>query len=73
MSEHPHKYEIRIFWSAEDEVFVAEVPDLPGCMAHGDTLVEAARNAEDAIALWIDVAKEFERDVPSPSLHRVAG
>ena len=49
-----HKYELRIYWSAEDGVFVVEVPDLPGCTAHGDTPAEAAANAQDAIALWID-------------------
>ena len=60
------KYEMRIYWSADDEAFVVEVPDLPGCMAHGTTRSEAAANAEDAINLWLDVAGEFGDAVPKP-------
>lgn len=55
------KYEIILYWSDEDQVFVAEVPELPGCMAHGKTQELALRQAKQAIRLWIDTAKEAER------------
>lgn len=61
-----HKYEIIIYWSDEDEVFVAEVPELKGCMAHGKTQAEAVENVKDAIELWIETAKEFGDKVPEP-------
>ena len=47
-----HKHEIIIYWSAEDEVFVAEVPELPGCAAHGDSQESALAHAQEAIRLW---------------------
>jgi predicted RNase H-like HicB family nuclease len=62
-----NRYEILIFWSDEDQAFVADVPELPGCMAHGSTHTEALSNAEEAIALWIETAEEFDRSVPQPS------
>ncbi len=65
------KYELIIFWSAEDEVFVAEVPELPGCMAHGDTQEEALANAKQAVQLWIDTAKEFGDPIPEPKGRRL--
>ncbi len=49
-----HKYEIILYWSNEDQVFVAEVPELPGCMAHGDNQGTALQNINDAIRFWID-------------------
>ena len=52
------KYEIILYWSIEDRVFVAEVPGLPGCMAHGDTQEAALKHVNEAIALWIDTARE---------------
>jgi predicted RNase H-like HicB family nuclease len=61
-----HKYEIIIFWSKEDNLFVAEVPELPGCMAHGDTQADALANANEAIQLWIDTAQEDGIPVPEP-------
>jgi len=60
------KYEIIIFWSAEDNAFVAEVPELPGCMADGNSYQEALSNAEVIIQEWIDTAKELGRTVPEP-------
>ena len=60
------KYEIIIYWSNEDEAFVAEIPELPGCMAHGNTLEDALKNAKEAIQLWIDTAKEFGDPIPEP-------
>ena len=65
-----HKYELRIYWSPEDSAFLAEVPDLPGCMAHGRTPAEAAANAGEVIGLWIDTAREFGREVPQPRHHQ---
>lgn len=61
-----HKYEIIIYWSIEDGVFVAEVPELPGCMAHGGTEGSALRNVQDAIQLWVETACEFGDPVPEP-------
>ncbi len=61
-----NKYEINIFWSIEDRCFVAEVPELPGCAAHGETQEEALGNAKKAVAPWIDTANQNGRPVPEP-------
>ena len=66
-----HKYEIIIYWSREDQVFVAEVPELAGCMAHGSTQQEALSNANEAIQLWIDTAQEFGDPIPEPKEQRL--
>ncbi|MEM6648594.1 MAG: type II toxin-antitoxin system HicB family antitoxin [Bacteroidota bacterium] len=66
-----HNYEVIIYWSAEDAVFVADVPELPGCMAHGDTQAEALRAAQDAMQLWIDTAAEFGDPIPEPKGRRL--
>ena len=60
------RYEIVIFWSSEDGAFVAEVPELPGCMADGNTYQEALSNAEQVIKEWIETAKEIGRPIPQP-------
>lgn len=60
------KFEIIIFWSEPDHSFVAEVPELPGCMADGNTYQEALNNAERVIGEWIDTANELGRTVPCP-------
>lgn len=65
------KYEIILYWSNEDQVFVAEVPELPGCMAHGKTQELALRNTKQAIRLWIDTAEEFGDPVPAPKGRRL--
>jgi predicted RNase H-like HicB family nuclease len=65
------KYEIIIYWNEEDKVFVAEVPELPGCMAHGDTQELALANSKDAIQLWIDTAREFGDPIPEPRGQRL--
>jgi len=65
------KYEIMIYWSEEDCSFIAETPELPGCAAHGATYEEALRNAQDAIRLWIDTAKEFGDPIPEPKRRRL--
>lgn len=61
-----NKYEVIIYWSDEDQAFIAEVPELPGCFAHGATQEAALANAKDAIRLWIDTANEFGDPVPQP-------
>ena len=66
-----NRYEIIIYWSNEDNVFIAEVPELPGCMAHGNSYEEALANAKEAIHLWIDAAKEFGDPVPTPKGQRL--
>jgi predicted RNase H-like HicB family nuclease len=65
------KYEIILYWSNEDEIFVAEVPELPGCMAHGNTQEGALQNAKEAIHLWIDTAKEHGDPIPEPKGRRL--
>ncbi|HLL13837.1 MAG TPA: type II toxin-antitoxin system HicB family antitoxin [Pyrinomonadaceae bacterium] len=61
-----HKYKIIIYWSNDDQVFIADVPELPGCMAHGDSHAAALASANEAIQLWIDTAVEFGNPVPEP-------
>jgi predicted RNase H-like HicB family nuclease len=59
-------YEIIIWWSQEDEAFVVDVPELPGCMAHGKTRIDAIRHAEEAIAFWLRTAKDDGLSIPIP-------
>jgi predicted RNase H-like HicB family nuclease len=59
-------YEMIIWWSAEDDAYVVDVPELPGCMAHGATRQDAIKNAEDAIKFWIKTAKEDSQEIPQP-------
>ena len=66
-----NKYEVIIYWSTEDDAFIAEVPQLPGCCAHGSTQEAALTNAQDAIRLWVDTAKEFGDPVPEPKGRRL--
>ena len=66
-----NRYEIIIYWSNEDQAFVAEVPELPGCMAHGNSYEEALVNAKEAIELWVDTANEFGDPVPVPKGQRL--
>ncbi len=67
-----HKYEIIIYWSHEDGVFVAVVPDLKGCLAHGKTQTEAVENINQAIELWIETAAEFGDEIPTPRRQLIA-
>lgn len=67
-----HKYGIIIYWSDDDDLFIAEVPELPGCMAHGDTQEAALAEAQVAIGLWVDTASELGHPVPEPAGRRVA-
>ena len=59
-----NKYEVTIYWSEHDALFVAEAPELPGCAAHGATREEALAQAQQAIALWLETAKEFCDPIP---------
>ena len=61
-----HKYEVIIYWSNEDDAFIAEVPQLPGCSAHGDTKSAALQSVEQAAELWLDTAREFGDPGPPP-------
>ena len=61
-----HKYQITIFWSDEDGVFVADIPELPGCMAHGDSHESALAEAQVAIGYWLEAAEGIGRVIPTP-------
>ncbi len=61
-----NKYELVIYWSAEDKAFIAEMPELPGCAADGKTYAEAVANVEVIIDEWIETAKELGREIPQP-------
>jgi len=66
------KYEIIIFWSDDDQAFIADVPELPGCMTHGNTYETALANAREAVVLWIETANEFGDTIPTPKGRRLA-
>ena len=61
-----YKYEIIIYWSQEDEAFIAEVPELPGCAADGPSYTEALANVDLVIQEWIETARELGRAIPDP-------
>jgi predicted RNase H-like HicB family nuclease len=65
------KYEIIIYWSDDDDAFIAEVPELLGCMAHGATHEKALASVRKAMKLWIKAAKEFGDPVPAPKRRRL--
>jgi predicted RNase H-like HicB family nuclease len=60
------KYELVVYWSPEDQSFVVEVPELPGCMADGESYEQAVANAQGVIEQWIETARELGRPVPEP-------
>lgn len=64
-------YEIILYWSDEDQVFIAETPELPGCMAHGETQETALANIKDAMQLWLDTAIEHGDEIPQPKGRRL--
>ncbi|MGH8474186.1 MAG: type II toxin-antitoxin system HicB family antitoxin [Methylococcales bacterium] len=66
-----YRYEIVIFWSEEDQVFIAEVRELAGCSAHGNTPEWALGNAQEAIRLWLRTASEFGDPIPEPKGRRL--
>jgi len=61
-----YKYEVIVYWSEEDEAYIAEVPELPGCMADGATYEEALKNVQVIISEWIETAKTLGREIPAP-------
>jgi predicted RNase H-like HicB family nuclease len=61
-----YRYEIIMYWSEEDQAFIAEVPELPGCAADGTTYQEALANVQVIITEWIETAKELGRPIPKP-------
>lgn len=65
------RYEIILYWSSVDEAFIAEVPELPGCMAHGDTQESALANVKEAMQLWLETAREFGDPIPEPKGERL--
>lgn len=66
-----YRYETIIYWSEEDQSFIAEVPELPGCMAHGSSQESALAKGQEAIQLWLDTAKEFGDAIPEPKGRRL--
>ena len=66
------KYEVLIYWSNDDGCFIAEVPELPGCMADGKTKIEVLQNVEVIISEWIETAKMLNRPIPEPSYKPIA-
>ena len=66
------KYEIVIFGDEQDKIFVADVPDLPGCMAHGKTQTKALMHVNEAIELWLDTARKHGDRIPEPRKHSLA-
>ncbi len=67
-----NRYEIIIYWSMEDQAFVAEVPELPGCMAHGSTYEDALVQIQLAMELWLETAREYNDPIPEPKGRRLA-
>ncbi|QJB44785.1 type II toxin-antitoxin system HicB family antitoxin [Dolichospermum flos-aquae] len=61
------RYEINLYWSEEDQAFIAEVPDLPGCAADGETYQKALQNIEIIMQEWIETAQELGRKIPEPT------
>lgn len=65
------KYQVVIFWSDEDDLYVAYAPELPGCMAHGNTYEEALKSIREAMELWLDVVREFKDALPEPKVRQI--
>ena len=61
-----NRYELIIYWSKDDDSFVVEIPELPGCMADGQTYAEAVANADTVINEWLETARELGRPIPEP-------
>ena len=61
-----HKYEVILYWSEEDQAFIAEVPELAGCVADGETQKEALENVQVIVQEWIETATELGRNIPEP-------
>ncbi len=61
-----YKYEVVVWWNEEDRAYIAEVPELPGCMADGTSYEEALKNVQVIISEWIETAKKLGREIPKP-------
>lgn len=61
-----YRYEVIVYWSDEDKAYIAEVPELPGCIADGVTYEEVVKNIQVIIAEWIETAKSSGREIPTP-------
>jgi antitoxin HicB len=68
MKTIPFKYPIEVFWSQEDEGYIALVPDLPGCSAWGESIDDASAQAQEAAKAWLKAAKSMKRAIPKPSI-----
>ena len=66
MTTNNARYEIIIYWSDEDQAFIAEVPELPGCAADGETYEDALTNVQTIMDEWIEIARDLGREVPKP-------
>ncbi len=71
-NEKNQKYEIVIYWDDDDKIFVAEVPQLAGCSAHGKTQIDAVKNINEAVELWLETAQEFGDEIPEPRQRKLA-
>lgn len=69
MDRNIDKYQVCIWWSEEDEAFLASMPELPGCMADGATQADALINLREVAALWIETAQQLGRQIPTPSAY----
>ncbi len=67
-----YEYEIVIYWDDLDKIFVAEVPKLAGCLAHGKTQIGAVKNINEAVELWLETAQEFGDEIPEPHQQKLA-
>ena len=68
-----YKYEVIVYWSEEDEAYIAEVPELPGCVADGATYEEALKSVQMIISEWIETARASGREIPAPKGRLVYG
>ncbi len=66
------KYEIIIYWDDLDKIFVAEVPELVTCSAHGKTQIDAVKNINESVELWLETAQEFGDEIPEPRQRKLA-
>lgn len=64
-------YEVILYWSNEDQIFIAEAPELSGCMAHGNSQEEALANIKEAMQLWIETAEKYDDEIPQPKGRRL--
>ena len=65
------KYEVIIYWSDKDGAYIAEIPELSGCIAHGASQEEALANSKEAMRLWLETAEEFGDPIPAPKGRRL--